>query len=196
MLVIHDISGSDLLEFNQMGLELSRSLDHDLGGSLPRAGPDALDLLDDVHSINDRAEDDMLSVQPLRLHRTEEKLRTIGVWPSVGHRQNARSRMLELKVFVFEFVAVDRFATRPVVVCKIATLAHKLLNDTVEGRSGVSESLFAGAEGAEVFSSAGDNVGAQLHYDATGVISTNGDVEKDFGQGHSVRQSKSDSKMG
>ena len=64
-------------------------------------------------------------------------------------------------------------------------LAHKLLNDTVEGRSGVSESLFAGAEGAEVFSSAGDNVGAQLHYDATGVISTNGDVEKDFGQGHS-----------
>merc|ERR1712066_1148291 len=49
----------------------------------------ALDLLHDIHALNDGAEDDMLAVEPRSLHGAKEKLRAVRVRPGVRHGENA-----------------------------------------------------------------------------------------------------------
>ena len=44
-----------------------------------------LDLADDLHALDDMAEDDMLAVQPGRRHSGNEELRAIGARPGIGH---------------------------------------------------------------------------------------------------------------
>ena len=46
------------------------------GGSA--VGSDALDLLDDVHTLDNLAEDDVLAVQPSGLHGAQEELGSVG----------------------------------------------------------------------------------------------------------------------
>jgi hypothetical protein len=58
------------------------------------------------------------------------------------------------------------------------------LDNTVEAASLVSESLLAGAEGSEVFSSLGDNIGEQLELDSALRNTANGDIEEDLRVGH------------
>ena len=57
-------------------------------------------------------------------------------------------------------------STSSVVVGEVTSLAHELRNDTVEGGTLVSESLFSGAQGTKVFGSLGNNIGAEFHDDA------------------------------
>ena len=45
-------------------------------------------------------------------------------WTSIGHAEDSRSSVLQLEVFVAEFVAVDRLAAGPVVVGEITTLEN------------------------------------------------------------------------
>lgn len=61
--------------------------------------------------------------------------------------------MLQGEVFVFEFVAIDGFATGTIVMCKITSLTHEIWNDTMESGSFVSESFFTSAQRTEVFTS-------------------------------------------
>lgn len=61
--------------------------------------------------------------------------------------------MLQGEVFIFEFIAIDGFATGTIVVCKITSLTHEVWNDTMESGSFVSETLFASAQCTEVFAS-------------------------------------------
>ena len=83
---------------------------------------DGLDLFDDVHSFDDGAKDHVLAVQPTGGGGAQEELRAVGVGTGVRHGEDAWSSVLERKVLVGEFVAVDGLATGTVVVCKIATL--------------------------------------------------------------------------
>lgn len=53
---------------------------------------------------------------------------------------------------------------------EVSSLEHELGDDTVEGRTSVSESLLAGAESAEVLSSLWDNVVVEVEVDATGLL--------------------------
>lgn len=70
--------------------------------------------------------------------------------------------MLQGEVFIFEFVAIDGFATSAVVVGEITGLAHEVWNDTMENGSFVTESLFASAQSAEVFAGFWYNIGTEL----------------------------------
>jgi len=56
-------------------------------------------------------------------------------------------------------------------------LAHELSDDTVEARSGESESRLAGTQLTEVFSGLGDYISAKLHDNTPSVLSANGDIE-------------------
>ena len=60
---------------------------------------------------NNRSEDNVLSIQPRSVSSTDEELRTVSSWSSIGHGQDSPSLMLQLKVFIVELVPVDGFST-------------------------------------------------------------------------------------
>ena len=143
-LALATVSNNDLL----LGLAILRS--------------ERFHLLDNVHALDDLAENDVLAVQPLGLGRAQEELGAVGVGSSVGHGQDSGSGMLVGEVLVLEFVSVDGLASGSVVVGKVATLAGEVGDDPVEGGALVSESLLSGAQGAEVLGGLGDHVSSQL----------------------------------
>ena len=105
---------------------------------------------------------DVFAIQPGSLHSTNEELRTIGARSCVGHWQNTRSSVLEAKIFVLKFVAVNRLATGAVVVGKITTLAHKVWDDTMEYGALEAKTFLAGAQGTEILGSSGNHIGTEL----------------------------------
>ena len=55
-------------------------------------------------------------------------MRTVGVWSSVGHRQETWGCVLKLEVLILELVAVDALATSSVLVGEVTSLAPKIKN--------------------------------------------------------------------
>jgi hypothetical protein len=92
----------------------------------------------------------MLSIQPRRLCGAEEELRSIGSGTRIGHRQDARSSVLQLEVFIRELCTINRLSTRSVVVGEVPSLAHEVRNDTVERRALVTEALLTSAQSTEI----------------------------------------------
>uniref|UniRef100_A0A1B0B9Q7 Uncharacterized protein n=1 Tax=Glossina palpalis gambiensis TaxID=67801 RepID=A0A1B0B9Q7_9MUSC len=103
------------------------------------------DLFDDVHAIDDLAENNVFVVQPGSLNSTNKKLRTIGIRSGIGHRQDAGASMLQSEIFISEFVAINRFAAGAIVICEIAALAHEIGNDAMEGGAFITETFFTSA---------------------------------------------------
>jgi hypothetical protein len=120
-------------------------------------------LLDEVHALNDCAEDDVTIVQPARFHGGDEELRTVGVGSSVCHRHDSGPGVLQRKVLVLELVAVDRLASSAIVVGEVASLAHEVGNDTVECGALVAVALLAGAQRAKVLACLWDDISAKLN---------------------------------
>eukprot|EP00308_Calcidiscus_leptoporus_P018202 CAMPEP_0119368368 /NCGR_PEP_ID=MMETSP1334-20130426/15028_1 /TAXON_ID=127549 /ORGANISM="Calcidiscus leptoporus, Strain RCC1130" /LENGTH=194 /DNA_ID=CAMNT_0007384993 /DNA_START=272 /DNA_END=856 /DNA_ORIENTATION=- len=146
-------------------LTCSASLDFDLLAGLATLRAKAFYLLHDVHALAHFAEDDVLAIEPVRLHCAQEKLGAIRVWAGVRHREHARALMLQLKIFVGELVAVDGLAARAVVVGEVATLAHEVGNDAVEAAAREAKALLPGAKRAEVLGGLGDLFIVQIHHD-------------------------------
>ena len=127
----------------------------------------------------------MLPVEPLRLRRADEELRSVRVGPRIRHRQNAGAGVLLHEILVGELGAVDGLAAGAVSGGEVATLAHEVGDDAVEGGALVVEglatathSLLAGAEGAEVLGGPRGRVGEQLHHDAADGLASDGHVEE------------------
>ena len=140
--------------FGLVKLELTTVGDLDWSRSTSRLGSNWFDLLDNIHTFNNTAKNDMLknqldwwirttlkvsvnlvirwplwsdsktnlSVEPFSFDSTKKELWTISVWSSIGHWENSRSSVLQLKVFIFEFVSVDWFTSGTIVVCEVTTL--------------------------------------------------------------------------
>jgi hypothetical protein len=70
--------------------------------------------------------------------------------------------VLEGEVLVGEFLAVDGLASGAIVVGEVATLAHEVGDDAVEGGALEAEALLASAQGAEVLC---DNQGLRLRFE-------------------------------
>jgi len=66
----------------------------------------------------------MLPVKPGCSHSAQEELRAVRVGSRVSHRENPLALMTQNEVFVFEFSAVDRFASGSVVGCEVSSLAR------------------------------------------------------------------------
>ena len=69
---------------------------------------------------------DDLICQPWAWNGGQEELGTIGVWSSVGHRQETWGGVLELEVLILKLVAIDALATSTVLVGEVTSLAHEL----------------------------------------------------------------------
>jgi len=157
---------------------LATVFDDNLLGGFAALRAEGLDLLDNVHALDDLAEHDVLAVQPLGLGGANEELRAIGVGSSVSHGQDSRSGVLQLEVLVLELVAVDGLSTGSVVVGEVSTLAHEVGDDTVEAGALVAEALLAGAQGAEVLGSLWHNIGSQLHNNSANFCAIAGHVKE------------------
>merc|ERR1719189_2090324 len=127
-------------------------------------GTDCLYLHHSVHSINYLAEDDVTAIEPLRLHRRDEELRSIRVRPRVGHAQDAWPRVLELEVLVCELRAIDALAAGAIAAGEVAALNHEIGDDAVEGAPLVVQRLARLAR-AFVASAEGHKVGHGLWHD-------------------------------
>lgn len=55
----------------------------------------------------------------------------------------------------------------------------------MKARSSVTEPLFSGAKGTEIFGCSGNNIGSKLHDDATSGLASDGYIEVATRKGHS-----------
>ena len=80
-----------------------------------RVGAVALNLLDEVGTLLDLTEDDVLAIEPRGDDGGDEELGSVGSRSSVGHGQKVGSVVTELEVLVGKLVAVDGLSTGTVV---------------------------------------------------------------------------------
>lgn len=104
----------------------------------------------------------IFKVLPCSLDSADEELASVGVGSSVGHGKNSWTSVLEMEVLILEFVSVDGLSSSSVVVSEVTSLAHEIVDDTVERGSLVSKSLLSCAQSSEVLSSPWDNISAEL----------------------------------
>jgi len=128
----------------------------------------------------------VLAIEPRSLDSGQKELRAVGVGTSIGHGEDTGTSVLQGKVLVSELLAVDGLSTSSVVVGEVSALAHEVGNDAMKGRALEAKALLAGAESAEVFSGAGNNVRAELHDDTSDLLAIGGNIEKDSWKGHFI----------
>jgi hypothetical protein len=109
-------------------------------------------------------------------------LRAVGVAAGVGHAQHAGAGVLEVKILVGEFFAVDRLAPGAVASRKIAPLAHEARNDAMESAPFEAKAFFARTQRPKILGRLGHDVRTQLHHDAPQLFAVRRDVEKAPGQ--------------
>merc|ERR1719433_2266469 len=101
-----------------------------LGGAARRA--DCFDLCHHIHSIDHLSKHNMAAIKPSCLHRSYEELGAVRVRASVGHAQDARSRVLQAEVLVGKLLAVDALAACAVAAGEVPPLDHEVWDDAVE----------------------------------------------------------------
>jgi hypothetical protein len=95
------------------------------------------------------------TVQPGAGNGGDEKLRSIGVWSGISHREKTAFGVLQFEVFIFKSITVNGLSSSSIVSSKISSLAHKLGYDSMElaGLEGQGGSLLSSAQGSKIFSS-------------------------------------------
>ena len=73
----------------------------------------------------------MFTIQPGCFHSSDEKLRRIRIWASVGHR-NDSSAVRNGKALIGKSASINGVASLSVVSGKIAALDHEILDHSVE----------------------------------------------------------------
>lgn len=128
-------------------------------GALGLAGAGSLPLngLDNVKTLGDLTEHDVLSIEPRGDDGGDEELGAVGVWSGVGHGQESGLGVLQLEVLVGKLGAVDGLAAGTIAGGEVTTLQHEVGDDSVEAGSLVAEAVLASAELSEVLGRLGDN---------------------------------------
>ena len=76
--------------------------------------------------------------------------------------------------------AHTRLATGSITLGEVTALDHERLDDTMEGRALVAETLLSSGQGAEVLGGLGDGLAVETNDNAAGRLVANGDVEVDL----------------
>ena len=128
----------------------------------------------------------MCTVEVRSRSEAEEELAAIGVGTAISHGQNATARVLVDEVLVWEVRTVDRFTTSSIHSSEVAALGHESCDDAMERAAlevqflaQCSHAFLTCAECTEAFASIG-SVSAQLYGEASSILTTNGNVEKDY----------------
>jgi len=110
------------------------SLDDDdiLNRSVASASLNTSNLLNNIHTLHDLAEDSVLAVKVRRGSKADEELTAVGTRAAVGHGQNTRTSVLQRAIkFVCELAAPDRLSTTTG-TGRVTTLKHEAWDDAVE----------------------------------------------------------------
>mmetsp|Transcript_7958 Transcript_7958/g.9232 ORF Transcript_7958/g.9232 Transcript_7958/m.9232 type:complete len:221 (-) Transcript_7958:115-777(-) len=166
--------------------QFTRIRNGDLRLGLAAVGSLCFNLVHEVHTINNLAEDGVLSIQPLSLDGSDEELATVGVLASVGHGEDTRPSVLAQKVLVFELGSVNGLTASSITPGEITSLKHEVGDDSVEDGvlvvkrlALIAHALLAGAQGAEVLYRLGNSVAVKTHSNPAFWLVVNQDVEVD-----------------
>lgn len=168
-------------------LEHTAVSDDDLLGARSAAGANRFDGLDNLHSLDNLPEHDMLAIEMRGVHSGDEELGSVGAGSSVGHGEKADSVVTKLKVFVGELCAVDGLTTTARALGEVTALEHEVRDDTVEDAvlvvkrlAHLSNTLLTSAKCTEVLGSLGDNVVTENKLDSASGATANAAVKKDL----------------
>ena len=80
------------------------------------------------------AKDSVLAIEVRRRHCGDEKLASVGVGASIGHRQQVFDVVFQGKAarFVSKLFPVNALAAGSVAIGKVSALAHEIGNDSVK----------------------------------------------------------------
>mmetsp|Transcript_33279 Transcript_33279/g.87574 ORF Transcript_33279/g.87574 Transcript_33279/m.87574 type:complete len:232 (+) Transcript_33279:470-1165(+) len=159
------------------GIQFAAVLDDYLLARRATRAANSLDCLHDIHALDHLAEDDVLAIEPGRLCRAQKELRAVGAWACIGHREDARTRVLQLEVFVGKLLAVNRLAAGAVMVGEITTLAHEVGDYAVERALLVALALVPQAQLPKVFGRLRHSILAQLHHNPSDGLAVQGHVK-------------------
>jgi hypothetical protein len=111
-----------LHSFHRLRFQLSAF--HDAYFSLRAAAlaSHGLDFLNDIKPVEHFTEDDMASIEPAGGYSGDKELRTVRVWPGIGHAYVARGRMSDAEIFIRELSTVDTLPTSAITRSKITAL--------------------------------------------------------------------------
>lgn len=147
---------------DRTNLDSSRFFNGDGSPWLSTGGSEFLDLLDNVHTLDNLAEDDVFSIEPTRHNLSskrnsnegwysgDEELGSVGVGTSVGHREETGLGVPQFEVLIGEFLAIDGLSSSTaniltqfpddclLVTGEISSLKHEIRDDTVEGAASIS----------------------------------------------------------
>lgn len=90
------------------------------------------------------------------------------------------SSVSQLEVFILELGTIDGLSTSTISISEITTLNHKVVNDTMESRTLITETLFASCQLFEVFSSLRNGLTVQTNNNTTKIFITLLNVKKDY----------------
>lgn len=142
--------------------------------------------LDNVHTVNNLAENSVLAVQPRSGNGGDEELRSLCVGPSVRHGEESRLGVLYLEVLVVELATINGLTAHTIAVSEITTLKHEIRNDSVEtrtliveGLAGGSNTLLTSTKSAEVLGSLGDSLAEETEQDASHRLVVDLNIEED-----------------
>ena len=127
----------------------------------------------------------MLAVEEGSFHCRDKELGSIGVGTRVSHRQDHWFTMLQDKIFVLEFFAIDTFTTSSVPPREITSLTHESRNHAMEFAAFIMQwyatvphPLFAGTQCAKVFCGLRNDVPEESNLDASSRLATNFKIEE------------------
>ena len=123
----------------------------------------AFERIDDIHAVDDFTEDGVAHVEPRSRDGSNEELAAVGAWSCICHRQQTRAvKAVRADALVFKVFTPDRLATTAS-ASWVATLDHKLLDNTVENDA-IVVAVFRVS--AKVFASFWCDIVEQLELDA------------------------------
>jgi len=146
--------------------------------------PKPFHFLNNIITVYDLAENDMLAIQMCCSLCANKEQRPIRVFARIGHGQAALLMRLG-EILVVKLWTVDGFTARAVGLREVAPLAHEAGNYAVEARlhegqanATLGYAPLAGTEAPEVLNRSGDNVGEELKLDVSNGSAVNADLEK------------------
>mmetsp|Transcript_5974 Transcript_5974/g.9974 ORF Transcript_5974/g.9974 Transcript_5974/m.9974 type:complete len:299 (-) Transcript_5974:802-1698(-) len=144
-------------------------------------------LTNDVHALHHVPKHYVLTVEMRRVLGSDEELASICTRSCVRHAQLTLSCVLKSKVLVGKLLSVDRFAACTISICKVTTLNHKVLDDTMESATLVMQglahgtlALLASTERSKVLCRFWNNIGIQSHDDTSHVLVALFDVKENM----------------